>query len=279
VELPPTTDLRGAPAHDDLADDAHNGPRQPRYDARQVAPARVPGVDRGRVGQAARVPLDDGFGRVKISIPPFSGSGTPEDYLKWEMRMNHIFAAHQFSEDKKLQLPAMEFSGYVLIWWTQILMLPQRPATWRGMTELMQRRFVPEYFKRELHNRLQQLTQGTKSVEEYYKEMELLMIRTETRENREATMSRFLHGLNYEIRDRVEMVYYHDLQDLVHQAERSEQQIKRHRAAPLHIHGASLRSTLLLLVHRRCLLHSPVLLLLVRLQSLLCHSLRPACSL
>jgi hypothetical protein len=30
--------------------------------------------------------------------------------------MNHIFAAHQFSEDKKLQLAAMEFYGYVLIW-------------------------------------------------------------------------------------------------------------------------------------------------------------------
>jgi hypothetical protein len=159
VELPPTTDLRGATAHADLADDAHTGPRQPRYEPPLVAPAPV---DRGRVGQAARVPVDDGFGRVMISIPPFSGSGTPEDYLEWEMHMNHIFAAHQFSEDKKLQLPAMEFSGYVLIWWTQILMLPQRPATWRGMTELMQRRFVPEYFKRELYNRLQQLTQGTK---------------------------------------------------------------------------------------------------------------------
>jgi hypothetical protein len=171
VELPPTTDLRGAPAHDELAADADNAPRQPRYGPRQVAAARVPVVDRGRVGQATRVPLDDGFGRVKISIPPFSFSGTPEDYLEWEMRMNHIFAAHQFTEEKKLQLAAMEFSGYVLIWWTQILMLPQRPATWRGMTEFMQRRFVPEYFKREMYNKLQQLTQGTKSVDEYYKEM------------------------------------------------------------------------------------------------------------
>ena len=80
-------------------------------------------------------------------------------------------------------------------------------------------------------NKLQWLTQGTKSVDEYYKEMELLMIRTGTREDTEATMSRFLNGLSFEVRDRVEMVYYHDLQDLVHQAERAEQQIKRRQAA------------------------------------------------
>ena len=48
-------------------------------------------VDRDRVGHAARVPLDDGIGRVKISIPPFSGSGSPEDFLEWEMRLDHIF--------------------------------------------------------------------------------------------------------------------------------------------------------------------------------------------
>ena len=34
------------------------------------------------------------------------------------------------------------------------------------------------------------------------------MIRANIDEDREATMSRFLHGLNYEIRDRVEMYHY-----------------------------------------------------------------------
>jgi hypothetical protein len=82
-----------------------------------------------------------------------------------------------------------------------------------------------------LYNKLQHLTQGTKSVDEYYKEMELLMIRIGTREDIEATMSRFLNGLNFEVRDHVEMVYYNDLQDLVHQAERAEQQIKRRQTA------------------------------------------------
>uniref|UniRef100_A0ACD6ATB4 Uncharacterized protein n=1 Tax=Avena sativa TaxID=4498 RepID=A0ACD6ATB4_AVESA len=143
------------------------------------------------------------------------------------MRVSHIFVTHHYTEEKKLQLAAIKFSGYVLIWWSQILCMPNRPTSWRGMTELMRRRFVPEHYKRDMHNKLQQLTQGTKSVDEYYKEMELLMIRTKTREDPEATMSRFFNGLNLEVQDRVEMVTYYDLQDLVHQAERADQQIKR----------------------------------------------------
>jgi hypothetical protein len=54
------------------------------------------------------------------------------------------------------------------------------------------------------------------SVNAYYKEMELLMIRTGTTEDPEATMLRFFDGLNVEVQDRVEMVVYYNIEDLVH---------------------------------------------------------------
>jgi len=53
------------------------------------------------------------------------------------------------------------------------------------------------------------------------------MIRTGTQEDEEATMARFFNGLNIEVQDRVEMVAYYNIQELVHQAERAEQQVKR----------------------------------------------------
>jgi hypothetical protein len=71
------------------------------------------------------VPLDDGIGRVKFSIPLFPGIGSPEDYLEWEMHISHIFAAHHYTEEK-LQLAAIKFSDYVQIWWGQILCVPNR---------------------------------------------------------------------------------------------------------------------------------------------------------
>ncbi|KQJ88884.1 hypothetical protein BRADI_4g21912v3 [Brachypodium distachyon] len=40
-------------------------------------------------------------------------------------------------------------------------------------------------------------------------------------------MSRFFNGLNIEVQDRVEMVSYYDIQDLLHQAEHVKQQFKR----------------------------------------------------
>jgi hypothetical protein len=198
-----------APAYDgELDDDVDYVPQQQQFAARPVGAHR----DRDRVGHAGRVPLDDGgLGRIKLSIPPLSGDRGPDDYLEWEMRMDQIFATHYYTEEKRLQLAAVEFTGYVLIWWNQILHMRTRPTSWQGMKDLMRHRFVPEHYKRDMYNKLQQLTQGTKSVDEYYKQMELLMIRTGTREDIEATMSQFLNGLNFEVRDRVEMVYYNDL--------------------------------------------------------------------
>jgi len=72
------------------------------------------------------------------------------------------------------------------------------------MKSLMRRRFVPSHYYRKLHQRLQSLSQGTKSVDEYFKEMELAMIRANVEEDMKATMTRFVNDLNYDITHIVE---------------------------------------------------------------------------
>ncbi|KAF8112893.1 hypothetical protein N665_0059s0031 [Sinapis alba] len=57
--------------------------------------------------------------------------------------------------------------------------------------------------------------------------MELLMLRACIFEDREATMSRFLGGLNREIQDNVEMRHYVEIEDMLHKAILVEQQLKR----------------------------------------------------
>ena len=91
----------------------------------------------------------------------------------------------------------------------------------------MRKRFVPTHYYRELYKKLQGLRQGSRSVEDYFKEMEIVMIRANVEEDREATMARFLMGLNREIHDRVEMHHYVELEDMVHMAIKVEQQLKR----------------------------------------------------
>ena len=89
---------------------------------------------------------------------------------------------HNLSDQRHVNLTLVEFSGCALTWWNQIqenqLMLGREHInTWEEMKQVMRRRFVPSSYQRDLCNRLQMLKQGKRSVEEYYKEMELLLVR------------------------------------------------------------------------------------------------------
>ncbi|RDX72739.1 hypothetical protein CR513_47727, partial [Mucuna pruriens] len=64
-------------------------------------------------------------------------------------------------------------------------------------------------------------------MEEYHKEMEMNLMRSQIIESREATMARFLHGINRKIQDIVELQYYTTLEELVHQATKVELQLKK----------------------------------------------------
>jgi hypothetical protein len=96
--------------------------------------------------------------------------------------MKFIFDCHNYSKAKKVKLVVIEFSDYAITWWDQLVLSRrwnrERPiGTWEEMKAVMQKRFVPSYYYRELHKRLQGLRQGNRSVEDYYKEMEVTMIR------------------------------------------------------------------------------------------------------
>ena len=56
----------------------------------------------------------------------------------------------------------------------------------------------------------------------------MLLIRARNRESDEAEMARFLHGLNDEISDFVEMFPYNTLQDILEQAKRTERRAAGH---------------------------------------------------
>ena len=85
--------------------------------------------------------------------------------------------------------------------------------------------FVSNTYKRDLFDKLQNLRQGGRLVEEYYKEMEQAMIRTHVHENEEQTLARFLFGINKNIKRIVQYQPYNTVVDLVHQATKAEKQL------------------------------------------------------
>ena len=87
----------------------------------------------------------------------------------------------------------------------------------------MRKRFVP----RSIFQKLQSLSQGSRSVEDYYKEMEILIMKANVEEDREATMARFLAGLNREIANQVDLHHYVEIEKMLHMAIKVEQQLKK----------------------------------------------------
>ncbi|RDX72865.1 hypothetical protein CR513_47593, partial [Mucuna pruriens] len=147
-----------------------------------------------RKGEPGR---DNYLDNIKMTIPTFQGKNDPELYLEWERKVQHV---HRNGE---------------------------RPIrTWEDMKSIMRRRFVPSHYHRDLHKKLQSLTQGSMSVEDYYKEMEIAMTRANVKENHDVTMARFIGGLKKEIADVVELHHYMEMEDLLHKAIQVERQLK-----------------------------------------------------
>ncbi|KAK9010369.1 hypothetical protein V6N11_036880 [Hibiscus sabdariffa] len=189
----------------------------------------------GRVQQ-----VDDNISNIKVAIPSFQGRTDPDAYLAWESKVEHVFECYNYSEQKKVRLAAMEFVDYALIWWDQLLLSRRRTgegpvATWTEMKRIIRKRFVPSHYHRELFQKLQNLKQGNRSVEDYFKEMEMAIMRDNIVEDREATMAHFLAGLNTEIANVVELQHYVELDDMVHMAIKIEKQQRRKKQAPLPI--------------------------------------------
>uniref|UniRef100_A0A2N9I2K4 Reverse transcriptase n=1 Tax=Fagus sylvatica TaxID=28930 RepID=A0A2N9I2K4_FAGSY len=185
-----------------------------------------------RTGLRWRDGTDGDLGNIKMKIPSFQGKNDPEAYLEWEKKVELIFECHNYSEEKKVKLAVIEFTDYAIIWWDQLVMNRRRNheraiETWEEMRAIMRRRFVPSHYYRDLYQKLQSLTQGYRSVDDYYKEMEIALIRANVEEDREATMARFLNGLNRDIANVVELQHYVELEDMVHMAIKVERQLKR----------------------------------------------------
>ncbi|KAK1694503.1 hypothetical protein QYE76_011200 [Lolium multiflorum] len=170
------------------------------------------------------------YGKLKFNMPKFKGEDDAEAYLSWALKVDKIFRIHNYSGAKKVAMASLEFEDYANTWWEQVVTLREEKGdppidTWEDMKEEMEARFVPKHYKTDLFNKLQKLKQGTKTVEEFFKEMELTMMRANIQESEDQTIARFFNGLNYPIKRVVEFQQYSNMVELVHQASKAERQV------------------------------------------------------
>ncbi|KAK1615037.1 hypothetical protein QYE76_020554 [Lolium multiflorum] len=147
----------------------------------------------------------------------------------WKMKRIYL-RIHNYSGAKKVAMASLEFEEYANTWWEQVVTQREEKGeppidTWEDMKEEMQARFVPTHYKTDLFNKLQKLKQGTKTVEEFFKEMELTMMRANIQEFENQTIARFFNGLNYPIKRIVEFQQYSNMVELVQKASKAERQV------------------------------------------------------
>lgn len=177
-------------------------------------------------------PVRQQIKHLKIRFPSFIGSNDPELYLDWERKMESNFLIAGTYPANKVKIAISEFSDYALLWWEQLCLTRARAnenpiTTWAQLLIQMRKKFIPAHYHREILNKLRRLIQGSKSVREYYQELETLLIRAGLQEGEDMVMSRFLGGLNRDIQDKLELQTYVDIDEMIHKAELIEAQNKR----------------------------------------------------
>ncbi|XP_068489409.1 uncharacterized protein [Phaseolus vulgaris] len=170
-----------------------------------------------------------------VKLPSFSGESDPNVYLGWEAKVDQIFDVNGVRDEHRVKLASLEFLDYAMQWWHQYLMdidLHKRPPVvfWNDLKACLRARFVPPHFRKDLMLKLQRFHQGALSVDDYFKQLDTLLIRLNMDESEEAKIARFVSGLRRDIQDVVELQEYSSLENVVHLASKIENQLARKNA-------------------------------------------------
>ncbi|XP_051120410.1 uncharacterized protein LOC127244115 [Andrographis paniculata] len=176
--------------------------------------------------------VDDDLSTIRITLPTFGGLRGAEEFLNWTTKCDMAFDCHNYSDGKKFRMAIFEFRDYALTWWEKERRYRERHQrnpidTLPRLKEIMRRHFVPQNYERDMNIKLQSLVQGSKSVEEYFKELEILMMRLDIDKSESLTEARFIKGLRREIADMVKLHHFLSLREAVDLAIKREEQLKR----------------------------------------------------
>ncbi|KAH6829249.1 hypothetical protein C2S53_007947 [Perilla frutescens var. hirtella] len=171
---------------------------QPRAPVRQAVR-----YERPRYGDG-----DGLLNNIKMSISEFEGRHDPDLYLDWERKLDKIFNCYDFPEIKKVQ------ESYPPI------------DTWEEIKGFLRGRFIPVHYERELEKKLNKIKQRARSIEEYHKELETALNRVGKEESLNATIIRYIEGMNPDITCEVELRDFTSIDDMVHYASIVERQLR-----------------------------------------------------
>ncbi|GJS95303.1 reverse transcriptase domain-containing protein [Tanacetum coccineum] len=121
-----------------------------------------------------------------------------------------VFEFKKVPENKRVSLIATKLRSRASAWWQQLKLTRERVGkpritSWQKMKKCMRANFIPHNYQRQMYQRLQNLKQGSKSVEDYTTEFYQLIARNDIQEIEDQLVSRYIGGLRVQIMDSVNM--------------------------------------------------------------------------
>nr|GEV99089.1 reverse transcriptase domain-containing protein [Tanacetum cinerariifolium] len=152
-----------------------------------------------------------------------------KDNRCWE---SEVFEFKEVPENKKVSLIATKLRGRVSAWWQQIKLTRERVrkskiTSWQKMNKCARANFIPHNYQRLMYQRLQNLKQVSKSVEDYTTEFYQLISRNDIQEREDQLLSRYIGGLRVQIMDSFHMFDPMTLSDAFQRALAFEKQNQR----------------------------------------------------
>ncbi|XP_071928113.1 uncharacterized protein [Coffea arabica] len=139
----------------------------------------------------------------KFAPPKFLGGPEPEVAENWFERMEDIFAALHYTEERQVTFTVFQLEGAALSWWNVVRAKWEReqtPRTWLNFTREFNEKFLPPLIQEKREDEFIKLRQDTSSVAEYETQFtRLSKFAPELVVSEQKRIRRFIQGLNVEI--------------------------------------------------------------------------------
>jgi hypothetical protein len=140
---------------------------------------------------------DDVLDVVSSAIPSFEGNFDPRAYIDWELKVEMEFDEYDLSEEQMISAASNALTRYAL---NDICRHNKVPRSWTDFKILFKDVYIPAYYADHLLAKLEKLSQGSRTVREYYHDFKICVLFGGVNKCMEDVMSRFMKGLNSEIR-------------------------------------------------------------------------------